>query len=80
VTGTLVDRTVPSIADTSLVVSTEQKTLENNQVATIVTRNKAVSNYQYEINENEKRRKIKLLDPAYVAQVEQEFKQLMSNG
>ena len=80
VTETLVDRTVPSIADTSLVISTEQKTLENNQVATIVTRNKAVSNYQYEVDENEKRRKIKLLDPAYVTQVEQEFKQLMSNG
>jgi hypothetical protein len=61
-----------------VVVSTEQNTLANGQVATIVTRNKAVSNYQNEINENEKRRKIKLLDPAYVTRVEQEFKQLMS--
>lgn len=78
VTNTLVDRTVPGIADTSVTVSTEQKTLANGQTATIVTRNKAVSNYQYEINENEKRRKIKLLDPAYVSGVEQEFKQLMS--
>jgi hypothetical protein len=78
VTETLVDRTVPGTADTSVVVSTEQNTLANGQVATIVTRNKAVSNYQNEINENEKRRKIKLLDPAYVTRVEQEFKQLMS--
>ena len=78
VTNTLVDRTVPGTADTSVTVSTEQKTLANGQTATIVTRNKAVSNYQYEINENEKRRKIKLLDPAYVSGVEQEFKQLMS--
>jgi len=78
VTNTLVNRTVPSIADTSLTASTEQKTLENGQVATVITKNKAVSNYQYEINENEKNRKIKLLDPAYVTNVEQEFKQLMS--
>lgn len=78
VTNTLVDRAVPETADTSVTVSTEQKTLANGQTATIVTRNKAVSNYQYEINENEKRRKIKLLDPAYVSGVEQEFKQLMS--
>lgn len=77
VTSTLVDRTVPSIADTSLTVNSEQKTLDNGQVVTVVTRNKAVSNYQHEVNENEKRRTIQLIDPSYVSRIEQEFKQLM---
>lgn len=77
VTSTLVDRTVPSIADTSLTVNSEQKTLDNGQVITVVTRNKAVSNYQHEVNENEKRRTIQLIDPSYVSRIEQEFKQLM---
>lgn len=77
VTSTLVNRTVPSIADTSLTVNSEQKTLENGQTVTIVTRNKAVSNYQHEVNENEKRRTIQLVDPSYVSRIEQEFKQLM---
>lgn len=77
VTSTLVNRTVPGTADTSLVVSSEQKTLDNGQVVTIVTRNKAVSNYQHEVDENEKRRTIQLIDPSYVSRIEQEFKQLM---
>lgn len=77
VTSTLVNRTIPSIADTSLTVNSEQKTLDNGQVVTVVTRNKAVSNYQHEVNENEKRRTIQLIDPSYVSRIEQEFKQLM---
>ena len=36
-----------------------------------------VSVYTYELNENEKRRSIVLIDPQYVGQVEQEFKRLM---
>lgn len=40
----------------------------------------AVSNYTYELNENEKRRSIKLLDAAYVGIVESEFRRLMRDG
>lgn len=36
-----------------------------------------VSVYTYELNENEQRRKIKLLDAEYAGRVEQEFKKLM---
>ena len=34
-----------------------------------------ITNYDYEVNKNEKRRKILLIDEGYVAQVEQEFKE-----
>lgn len=40
----------------------------------------AISNYDYELDENEKRRKIKLLDKQYVIGVENEFRRLMRNG
>ena len=40
----------------------------------------AISNYDYELEENEKRRKIKLLDKQYVISVENEFRRLMRNG
>ena len=42
--------------------------------------NWAISNYSYEVSENEKRRSIKLLDKNYVVTVENEFKRLMRNG
>ena len=34
-----------------------------------------ITNYDYEVNKNEKKRKILLLDEGYVAQFEQEFKE-----
>lgn len=76
-TNAIVATTLPATADTSLTVNTETKTLDNGQTITIVTRNKAISNYQHEVNENEARRTIQLIDPAYVTRIEQEFKQLM---
>lgn len=39
----------------------------------------SVSVYTYEFNENEKKRNIRLLDPQYVGQVEDEFKRLMDD-
>ena len=40
----------------------------------------AISNYDYEAEQNEARRTIKLLDKSYVVAVENEFKRLMRNG
>jgi len=40
----------------------------------------AVSNYDYELLENEKRRSIKLLDAAFVGNVESELRKLMRDG
>lgn len=71
--------TLPGTADTSLVVSTETIAYPNYTLK-ITTINKAISNYTYEVNENEKKRKIKLLDEKFVQRVEDEFRSLMSNG
>lgn len=70
---------LPTVADTVLVISTETVSYTG-YVLTIETKHKAVSNYTYEFNENEKKRKIKILDPVYVSRIENEFKEIMSNG
>jgi len=78
-TGTITPTTLPSIADTSLPISSETIVYPTYNL-TINIIHKAVSNYTYEFNENEKRRKIKLLDEKYIQRVEDEFRNLMLNG
>lgn len=77
---TLTAETLPTTADTSVIVSTEETALASGFTHISVSRNKSVSNYTYEFNENEKRRAIKLLDSAYVQRVEEEFKRIMRDG
>jgi len=36
-----------------------------------------ITNYEYEVREQDEKRKIRLLDPSYVSQIESEFKELM---
>lgn len=78
-TGTLIENALPTTADTSTVISTETYNY-NTYILTVTTTNKAVSNYTYEFNENEKRRTIKLLQEFYVTRVEDEFKEIMRNA
>jgi hypothetical protein len=78
-TGVITPAPVPTVADTAVIVSTETLNYTT-YILTIVTSYKAVSNYTYEFEENEKKRTIKLLEPAYVQRVEDEFKELMVNG
>lgn len=79
-TGALIENSLPeSPSDAPVVVSTETFNY-NSYILTITTTNKAISNYDYEFNENEKRRKIRLLEDFYVRRVEQEFKEIMKNG
>ena len=80
-TNTIASQTVslPTEADSSLTVSSQTVTYPT-YTLTITVKNKAVSIYTFEQEENEKRRKIRLLDPRYLDRVENEFRQLMSNG
>lgn len=78
-TNSLIENALPTTADTSLVVNTETYNY-NTYILTVTTTHKAVSNYTYEFNENEKRRSIKLLQDFYVTRVEDEFKEIMRNG
>jgi hypothetical protein len=78
-TGVTSVRTVPGTADTELTISTESVAFPDGTVQTLTNVVRAVSNYTYELNENEKRRTIRLLDVKYVSRVENEFRLLMQN-
>lgn len=78
-TGTLVSTPfLPGTADTSLDAGTVTESFPNGVTTVSVYSHWAISNYTYEVEENEKRRSIKLLDKMYVSAVETEFKRLMS--
>jgi hypothetical protein len=80
-TGLAEDRiALPNVADTSL--SGDSTTINFGSGVTVTTEYTytAVSNYTYEVNENEKRRSIKLLDVSYIGNVESEFRRLMRDG
>jgi hypothetical protein len=70
---------LPTEADTSLTVDSKTATYPEYTLS-VVTKNKAVSIYTFEFEENEKKRTIRLLDPVYVDRVEREFRALMNDG
>lgn len=77
-TGAVIPRSVPGTADTELTPVTETSNLfSDGGYVQNIYKVKAISNHTHEINENEKRRNIRLLDASYVLQVENEFKKLM---
>lgn len=78
-TSQIVPNALPGTADTSLAVSSET-IIYPTYTLTIDIVHKAVSNYTYEFNENEKRRNIRILDEKFVQRVEDEFRNLMTNG
>jgi hypothetical protein len=79
VTNQITPTALPSVADTSISISSETVVYPT-YTLTIDVVHRAVSNYTYEFNENEKKRKIKLLEERYVQRVEDEFRNLMLNG
>jgi hypothetical protein len=79
VTNQITPTALPSVADTSVAISSETINYPT-YTLTIDVVHRAVSNYTYEFNENEKKRKIKLLEERYVQRVEDEFRNLMLNG
>jgi hypothetical protein len=71
---------LPGTADTYLDAGSNTEVFDGGITVQTTYRNYAISNYTYELTENEKRRTIKLLDKNYVVSVESEFKSLMQNG
>lgn len=69
---------LPGVTDTSIEGETITETFPNGVTTVSVYSHASVSIYTYEVEENEKRRNIKLLDKMYVSAVETEFKRLMS--
>lgn len=79
-TGIAEDRaTLPAVADTSLAGDSYTEDFGSGVTITVEYSYYAISNYTYELNENEKRRSIKLLDASFVGNVESEFRRLMRN-
>lgn len=78
-TEQLIPRALPTVADTSVAVESKAITYPE-YTLTMDTVHKAVSNYTYELELNESKRKIKILDEKYVQRVEDEFRNLMTNG
>ena len=80
-TGLAEDRiALPAIADTSLPGESYTENFGSGVTVTTSYEYAAVSNYTYELEENEKRRSIKLLDAAYIGNVESELRKLMRDG
>jgi hypothetical protein len=78
-TNTLTPATLPGVADTSLIIGDETLQFDTYTLH-ILTEVKAVSNYQTEVDINESKRNIRILNTEYVQTVEKQFKELMSNG
>jgi len=74
--------TTPSLpaVGASIQVDSSSETFSNGITVTKTITNYAISQYDYEVSENEKRRNIKLLDKRYVIDVENEFRRLMRDG
>ena len=72
--------TIPYAAYDSMAdASFEYTTTPSNQQVEVCTRRIAVSCYEWEYERNEQRQKIKLVYPETVAQIKQEFDQLVSD-
>ena len=78
-TGALTPAVLPTVPDTSYTISNENIDYDT-YTLNILTTVKAVSNWQTEIDINESKRNIRILDSSFVQTIENQFKELMSNG
>ena len=62
----------------NVVISTNNYTLDSGDIVSVVVSKEIQSYYDYEVEENEKKRQIKLLKPDFVSAVEQEFKRVIA--
>lgn len=84
-TVTVEDRTdLPNVEEDiftlPIVAESYSETFDNGTSVTITTTHDAVVVYVYEDDLNESKRTIRLIDAAYIEQIETEFKALMRNG
>jgi hypothetical protein len=75
-----VERLVCSQEEYDSIILNETKTVQiGAETVVIQTSRKAITNYEYELEENESKRKIKILNKEYAGQLEREFVSLMKN-
>ena len=61
-------------------VSSNTYVLPDSNPVTVTVSKKFKTYYEYEIDENEKKRSIKILRPEYISPIETEFREIMRNG
>jgi len=76
-TGTVVTNTLPTLATSPITVSSSTETIDN-VIITKTVKDYAISKYDYELTENEKKRTVNLIRNEFVQQIETEFKTLLS--
>ena len=64
----------------NVIVSTSNYTLPDGNPLTLSINKKQKTYYEYELEENEKKRSIKILKPEYISPIETEFREIMRNG
>jgi len=79
-TGVAVPRSSLPSVDSSIDAGSSTEDFGQGITVTISTVISAISNYTYELQANEARRSIRLLDANYVGAVENEFRRLMRDG
>lgn len=62
----------------NVATSSNNYTLDSGDIVSVVVTKETQSYYDYEIDENEKKRQIKLLKPEFVSAVEQEFRRVIA--
>jgi hypothetical protein len=78
VTGIAINRpSLPGTADTSTSGDSWTESFDNGVTVNVSQTYWAISVYNYELSENEKRRTIRLLDTTFIVPVENEFRRLM---
>lgn len=75
-TGTVVTNTLPTLTTSPITVETTTTTIDGVTITKTV-KDYAISKYDYELTENEKKRNINLIRNEYAQQIENEFRELM---
>jgi len=76
-TKSVITNTLPTLATSPITVSTNTETIDGVTITKTV-KHYAISKYDHELNENEKKRTINLVRNEYIPQIETEFKTLLS--
>lgn len=78
-TNTILTNTLPTIENPIIAVSSETTEIANDGVTiTKTVTDYAITNSDYELSENEKKRKIRLIRPEYASEIETQFKRLLN--
>lgn len=75
--NTIVTNTLPTLATSPITVEVSSPITIDGVTITKTVRDYAISKYDYELNENEAKRNIKLIRTEFINQIETEFKKLL---